>query len=182
MSNPEISLMRVSSNGNKEKSFKIKLNDINVKRLGSLFSVSYFKSNKIKIKILKKFLKNQKLDLSKEIYLSVIDDSDVSTIWPNSDGTFSELNSWTEYFVNGDPINKNETKNPNVNFASSFSGFKSTFGPNKAQIISSTNNSLNRINTPLPSTSKNASKTNSYTRSFVHATLIDGEWKEKQNV
>ena len=58
--------------------------------------------------------------MSKEIYLSVIDNTnkDESTIWPQSDGTFAELNSWTEYFVNGDPLNKNESKNANVKFAS----------------------------------------------------------------
>jgi hypothetical protein len=98
------------------------------------------------------------LDLTKEIYLSVNDNNDVSTIWPNSDGSFTELHSWIENFVNGDPVNKSDTKNPNVNFAQNFSGFKSTFGPNKSQIISSTNNSLKRVNIPLPSTSKNAAK------------------------
>jgi len=56
------------------------------------------------------------LDLSKEIYLLVIDDNntDESTIWPQSDGSFVELNSWTKYFVNGNPLNKNESKNSNV--------------------------------------------------------------------
>ena len=64
------------------------------------------------------------------------------TYWPNAEGTFTDLEAYIDYFVNGDPTN--DTKNPNVAFASNFGQFKSTFGPGKSQITNNQNTILNQ--------------------------------------
>jgi hypothetical protein len=116
-----------------------------------------------------------------DIYLTYVASigSPHDTIWPQNDGTFTDLHSYYEYFVNGD-FQTAESRNANVNFASSFAGFKSTFGANKCQITNSQNNALNRVNVVLPSSSKISNA--KYNRSFIRLELNDDEWVEIENV
>lgn len=70
---------KLSQNGNELKTFKLKESDTTTTKLSMLFEV-------------------QKNDL-------FLTDDDSTVIWPNDDGSFSNLYNYNEYYVNGQSLN-----------------------------------------------------------------------------
>ena len=152
----DISFIKLSSNGDKMGLNKIKEEDVNTRRLGQLYKL-----------------------VPSSIFLSYEIGGDVSTIWPRSDGTFNPMSSYYDYYVNGDP--DTSTSNPNVARASNFSNFKSTFGPNKHQMLNSQNIGLSKVNILV--SSKQKLDHFRYTKTFLNLKLDnEDEWREEQNV
>ena len=157
--NTYINFLRYTSNGNREAQHKTLKHQVTCERLGRVYQIK-----------------------PESFYLSFTnDENQCETLQPKSDGSFKNLWSFNDYYVNGSSVSQNPSRNPSEAFASNFQNFRSTFGPSKNQINNAKNGSLTRINTVLPTASQNQSKpVNSNTKQFLMLKLSeDGhDWIE----